>query len=145
MTKAKTEDKTGGAAHAPPDTKPGGKKSTSTHNVSGQKSSTTGTAQAALAEEQRKAAEAQAALEDMQRRLAAVEAALAEERRKAEEAQQALAQQRQAVETRAETHEQTAEQIPGGEAALALMPLVGFRGADLFLASQPLAEPPRTP
>src|SRR5258707_11330467 len=140
MTQAETEDQHGGASTVPPDTKPGGKKSASTHGVSGQKSSTTGSAQAALGEERRKAAEAQAALEDMQRRLAAVEAALAEERRKAEEAQQALAQQRQAVETRAETQEQTAEQIPGGEAAFGLMPLVGFRGADLFQASQQLAE-----
>src|SRR5260370_2453613 len=127
MTKAKTEDKTGGAAHAPPDTKPGGKKSTSTHNVSGQKSSTTGTAQAALAEEQRKAAEAQAALEDMQRRLAAVEAALAEERRKAEEAQQALAQQRQAVETRAATHQQTTGHITRGRRPFRILPLCVVR------------------
>ncbi len=140
MTQAETEDQHGGASTAPPDTKPGGKKSAPTHGVSGQKSSTTGTAQAALREERRKAAEAQAALEDMQRRLAAVEAALAEERRKAEEAQQALAQQRQAAETRAETHEQTAEQIPGGEAAFGLMPLVGFRSADLFHVSQQIAE-----
>ena len=140
MTQAGTEDQHGGASTAPPDTKPGGKKSASTHGVSGQKSSITGTAQAALEEERRKAAEAQAALEDMQRRLAAVEAALAEERRKAEEAQQALAQQREAVETRAETQEQTAEQMPGGEAAFGLMPLVGFRGADLFQVSQQLAE-----
>src|SRR5258708_8582258 len=140
MTQAETEDQHGGASTAPPDTKPGGKKSAPTHGVSGQKSSTTGTAQAALREDRRKADEAQAALEDIQRRLAAVEAALAEERRKAEEAQQALAQQRQAVETRAETQEQTAEQIPGGEAAFGLMPLVGFRGADLFQAGQQLAE-----
>jgi len=140
MTQAETEDQHGGASTAPPDTKPGGKKSASTHGVSGQKSSTTGSAQAALGEERRKAAEAQAALEDMQRRLAAVEAALAEERRKAEEAQQALAQQRQAVETRAETQERTAEPMPGGEAAFGLMPMVGFRGADLFNASQQIAE-----
>jgi polyhydroxyalkanoate synthase len=96
--------------------------------------------QAALGEERRKAAEAQAALKDMQRQLAAVEAALAEERRKADEAQQALAQQRQAAEIRAETHEQTAEQMPGGEAAFGLMPLVGFRGADLFEVSQQIAQ-----
>ncbi len=165
ITQAETEGQNGGASTAPPDKKPGGKKSASTHSASGQKSSTTGTAQAALAEERRKAAKAQAALEDMQRRLAAAEAALAEERRKADEAQQALAQQRQAAEaalaeerrkadeaqqaltqqrqaaeTRAETHEQTAEQMPGGEAAFGLMPLVGFRGADLFEVSQQIAK-----
>src|SRR5258708_276826 len=98
LTQAETEGQNGGASTAPPDKKPGGKKSASTHSASGQKSSTTGTAQAALAEERRKAAKAQAALEDMQRRLAAAEAALAEERREADEAQQAHAQQRQAVE-----------------------------------------------
>ena len=147
MTQAETEDQHGGASTAPPDTKPGGKKSAPTHGVSGQKSSTTGTAQAALREERRKAAEAQAALEDIQRRLAAVEAALAEERRKAEEAQQALAQQRPAAVTHPETPEQTAEQMPGGEAAFGLMPLVGFRGADLFnvgrqMIEQAVTQPP---
>src|SRR5229473_212949 len=140
MTQAETEDQKGGASAAPPETKPGEKKSASTHSVSKQKSSSSGTAQAALGEERRKAAEAQAALKDMQRRLAAAEAALAEERRKADEAQQALTQQRQAAETRAETHEQTAEQMPGGEAAFGLMPLVGFRSTDLFNVSQQIAE-----
>jgi polyhydroxyalkanoate synthase len=140
MTQAETEDQKGGASAAPPETKRGEKKSASTHSVSKQKSSSTGTAQAALGEERRKAAEAQAALKDMQRQLAAVEAALAEERRKADEAQQALAQQRQAAEIRAETHEQTAEQLPGGEAAFGLMPLVGFRGADLFEVSQKISQ-----
>ena len=140
LTQAETEDQKGGASAAPPETKPGKKKSASTHSVSKQKSSSTGTAQAALGEERRKAAEAQAELKDMQRRLAVVEAALAEERSKADEAQQALAQQRQAAEIRAETHEQTAEQMPGGEAAFGLMPLVGFRGADLFEVSQQMAQ-----
>ncbi len=140
LTQAETEDQKGGASAAPPETKRGEKKSASTHSVSKQKSSSTGTAQAALGEERRKAAEAQAALKDMQRQLAAVEAALAEERRKADEAQQALAQQRQAAEIRAETHEQTAEQMPGGEAAFGLMPLVGFRGTDFFDASQQIAQ-----
>src|SRR5712692_5365788 len=140
MTQAETEDQKGGASAAPPETKRGEKKSASTHSVSKQKSSSTGTAQAALGEERRKAAEAQAALKDMQRQLAAVEAALADERRKADEAQQALAQQRQAAEIRAETHEQTAEQMPGGEAAFGLMPLVGFRGTDFFEASQQIAQ-----
>jgi polyhydroxyalkanoate synthase len=140
MTQAETEDQKGGASAAPPDKKPGGKKSASTHSVSKQKSSSKGTAQAALGEERRKAAQAQAALKDMQRQLAAVEAALAEERSKADEAQQALAQQRQAAETRTETHEQTAEQMPGGETAFGLMPLVGFRGTDLFDVSQQIAQ-----
>src|SRR5438034_3701366 len=153
INQAETEDQKGGASAAPPETKPGEMKTASTHSVSKQKSSSTGTAQAALGEERRKAAEAQAELKDMQRRLAAVEAALAEERRKADEAQQALAQQRQADEaqqalaqqrqaaaTRAETHEQTAEQMPGGEAAFGLMPLVGFRGTDLFDVSQKIAQ-----
>src|SRR5436305_1069061 len=149
-TKAETENQKGGASAAPPETKSGAKKSDSTHNVSSKKSSTTGTAQAALREERRKAAEAQSALEDMQRRLDAIEAALADERRKADEAQQkladerrkadeaqqALAQQRQA----AETHEQTEEQLPGGEAAFGLMPLVGFRGTDFFEVSQKIAQ-----
>src|SRR2546427_3660960 len=110
--------------------KPANKKPASAGNPSKE------TAHAALEEEQRQAAAAQAAVEDLQRRLAAVEAALAEERRKAEEAQQALAQQRQAAVTHPETSEQTAEQIPGGEAAFGLMPLVGFRGTDLFNISQ---------
>ncbi len=110
------------------------------HTETEQKSTPKGAKHTALEEEQRKAAEAQAALEDMQRRLAAVEAALAEERRKADEAQQALVQQRQAAETHVETHEQTAEQMPGGEAAFGLMPIVGFRGADLFHVGQQIAE-----
>src|SRR6266702_3805095 len=140
INQAETEDQKGGASAAPPETKPGEMKSASTHSVSKQKSSSTGTAQAALGEERRKAAEAQAELKDMQRRLAAVEAALAEERRQADEAQQALAQQRQAAATRAETHEQTAEQMPGGEAAFGLMPLVGFRGTDLFDVSLKISQ-----
>src|SRR6266516_1420696 len=139
-TQAETENKHGGETTAQPETNTGAKKSTSTHNVSSKKSSTTGRAQAALLEERRKAAEAQAALKDMQRRLDAVEAALAEERRKADEAQQALAQQRQATETRAETPGQTAEQMPGGEAAFGLMPFVGFRGTDFFDVSQKIAQ-----
>ena len=110
------------------------------HTETEQKSTPKGTKHTALEEERSKAAQAQAALEDMQRRLAAVEAALAEERRKADEAQQALVQQRQAAETRVETHEQTAEQMPGGEAAFGLMPLVGFRGVDLFNVGQQIAE-----
>src|SRR6266487_5594135 len=139
-TQAETENKHGGETTAPPETKSGAKKSTSTHNVSSKKSSTTGRAQAALLEERRKAAEAQAALKDMQRRLDAVEATLAEERSKADEAQQALAQQRQHTETRAETPGQTAEQLPGGEAAFGLMPFVGFRGTDFFDVSQKIAQ-----
>ena len=120
--------------------KPGGKRPTSTGDASRQETATKESARAALKEEQRKAAAAQAALEDLQRRLAAVEAALAEERQKAAAAQQALSEQRQAAVTHAETSEQTAEQMPGGEAAFGLMPLVGFRGTDLFNASQQLVE-----
>src|SRR5205085_5152319 len=120
--------------------KPGGKRPTSTGNASRQETATKGSARAALEEEQRKAATAQAAVEDLQRRLAAVEAALAEERQKAAAAQQALSEQRRAAVTHAETSEQTAEQMPGGEAAFGLMPLVGFRGTDLFKVSQQLAE-----
>src|SRR2546430_3364230 len=135
MSQAETADQNSGASAAPPETKSGEKKAASTHSVSKPKSSSTGTAQAVLGEERRKAAEAQAAMKDMQRRLDAIEAALADERRKADEAQQALAQQRQA----AETHEQTEEQLPGGEAAFGLMPLVGFRGTDFFEVSQKIA------
>src|SRR2546423_8195872 len=140
MSQAETADQNSGASAAPPETKSGEKKAASTHSVSKPKSSSTGTAQAVLGEERRKAAEAQAAMKDMQRRLDAIEATLADERRKAEEAQQALAQQQQAAVTHPETSEQTAEQIPGGEAAFGLMPLVGFRGTDLFNVSQQLAE-----
>ena len=137
-----TDGQNEGIAATPPHTEPASKKPASAGNPSKQKSTTKETAQAALEleEEQRKAAAAQAAVEDLQRRLAAVEAALAEERRKAEEAQQALAQQRQAAVTHPETSEQTAEQIPGGEAAFGLMPLVGFRGTDLFNISQQVVE-----
>ncbi len=116
--------------------KPGGKRPTATGNASKQETDTKRSAQAALEEEQRQAAAAQAAVEDLQRRLAAVEAALAEERQKAAAAQQELSEQRQAAVTHAETSEQTAEQMPGGEAAFGLMPLVGFRGTDLFNVSQ---------
>jgi poly[(R)-3-hydroxyalkanoate] polymerase subunit PhaC len=135
-----TDGRNEGIAATPPHTKPASKKPASAGNPSKQKSTTKETAHAALEEEQRKAAAAQAAVEDLQRRLAAVEAALAEERRKAEEAQQALAEQRQATETHLETQERTAEQMPGGEAAFGLMPMVGFRGVDLFNVSQQIAE-----
>ncbi|TMC67139.1 MAG: hypothetical protein E6J21_00310, partial [Chloroflexota bacterium] len=138
-----TDGQNGGTTATPPltkPTKPGGKKPASAGNASKQEITTKETAHAALEEERRQAAAAQAAVEDLQRRLAAVEAALAEERRKAEEAQQALAQQRQVAVTRTETPEQTAEQMPGGEAAFGLMPLVGFRGADLFDVGQQIAE-----
>src|SRR6266704_3258873 len=92
--------------------KPGGKRPTSTGDASRQETATKESARAALKEEQRKAAAAQ----------------------------QALSEQRQAAVTHAETSEQTAEQIPGGEAAFGLMPLVGFRGTDLFNVAQQLAE-----
>src|SRR5205807_10249129 len=68
------------------------------------------------------------------------EAALTEERQKAAAAQQVLSEQRPAAVTHAETSERTAEQMPGGEAAFGLMPLVGFRGMDLFNVAQQLAE-----
>ena len=110
------------------------------HTETEHKSTPKGTEHAALKEEQRKAAAAQAAVEDLQRRLAVVEATLAEERQKAAEAQQALTEQQRAAVTHPETSEQAAEQMPGGEAAFGLMPLVGFRGTDLFKVSQQLAE-----
>jgi hypothetical protein len=135
-----TDGPNSGTAAESSHAKPGGKRPTSTGNASKQETDTKGSAQAALEEEQRQAAAAQAAVEDLQRRLAAVEAALAEERQKAIEAQQALAEQRQATETHLETQERTAEQMPGGEAAFGLMPLVGFRGTDLFDVSQQLAQ-----
>jgi len=135
-----TDGQNSGTAAESSHAKPGGKRPTSTGNASKQETDTKGSAQAALEEEQRQAAAAQAAVEDLQRRLAAVEAALAEERQKAIEAQQALAEQRQATETHLETQERTAEQMPGGEAAFGLIPLVGFRGADLFNVSQQIAE-----
>ena len=138
-TQAETVDRHGGTASAPPDAKPGGKPSASTRGGPAPKSSPLATAQATLREERRKAAEAQAALEDMQQRLAAVEAELVEERRKAQEAQQSPGQQRPAAERRPEPHEQPAEQVPGGEAAFGLMPLVGLRGTDLFTAGQQIA------
>ena len=135
-----TDGQNSGTTAEPSHAKPGGKRPTSTGNASKQETDTKGSAQAALEEEQRQAAAAQMAVEDLQRRLAAVEAALAEERQKAIEAQQALAEQRQATETRAETQERTVEQMPGGEAAFGLMPMVGFGGADLFHVSQQIAE-----
>src|SRR6266852_7232424 len=138
-----TDDQNGGTAATPPPTKPtkpGGKKPAPAGNASKQKSTTKGTAHAALEKEQRKAAAAQAAVEDLQRRLAAVEAALAEERQKATEAQNELTAQPPAAVTPPETSEQTAEQMPGESAAFGLMPLVGFRGEDLFKVSQQIAE-----
>ena len=135
-----TDGKNGGVAARPSPTKPGGKKPASAGNASRQKRATRGTEHAAIEEAQRKAATAQAAVEDLQRRLAAVEAALAEERQKAAAAQQALAEQRRAATTHAGTSERTAEQMPAGEAAFGLMPLVGFRGTDLFKVSQRIVE-----
>jgi polyhydroxyalkanoate synthase len=136
-----TDGQNGETAPAPPHTKPGGKKQSSADNASRQKNTTRETAQnAALEVEQRKAAAAQAAVEDLQRRLAAVEAALAEERQKAAEVQLALAEQQPAVVTQAETSERITEQMPGGEAAFGLMPLVGFRSIDLFNISQQVIE-----
>ncbi len=110
------------------------------HTETEHKSTPKGTEHAALKEEQRKAAAAQAAVEDLQRRLAVVEAALAEERQKAAEAQQALTEQQRAAVTHPETSERTTEQMPGESAAFGLMPLVGFRGVDLFNVSQQIAQ-----
>src|SRR5712692_3740040 len=135
-----TDDQNGGTAATAPDTKQKGTKPASMGNPSKQKSTTKRTEQSALQKEQRKAAAAQAAVEDLQRRLAAVEEALAQERQKADEAQQALAPQPQTAATRAETPEPPAEQMPGGEAAFGLMPLVGFRRTDFFDVSQKIAQ-----
>ncbi len=140
MIHTETDGQNGEIAATPPHEKPGSKKPASAGNASKQKSTPKGTAHAALEKEQRKAAAAQAAVEDLQRRLAVVEAALVEERQKAAEAQQALTEQRRAAVTHPETSELTTEQMPGGEAAFGLMPLVGFRGADLFNVSQQIAE-----
>ncbi|HEX6557738.1 MAG TPA: alpha/beta fold hydrolase [Ktedonobacteraceae bacterium] len=143
LNHTETDGQNGGTTATPPPTKhtkPGGKKPASAGNASKQEITTKETTHAVLEEEQRKAAAAQAAVEDLQRQLAAVEAALAEERRKAIERQQALAEQRQATETHPETQELTAEQMPGGEAAFGLMPLVGFRGEDLFNVSRQVME-----
>ncbi len=84
-------------------------------------------------------AEAQTAVENLQRQLAAAEAALAEERQKAAAAELALAELRSA-ETRAEPSERAPEQPLAGEAAFGLMPLVGFRGTDLFDAGRQVIE-----
>lgn len=92
--------------------------------------------QAALAEEQHKAAAAQATVEDLQRRLAAVEAALAEERSKATRAQQALATRSSTSELSTEGAERATESVGGQAAAFGLMPLVGTQGADIFAAGQ---------
>ncbi len=110
------------------------------HTETEHKSTPKGTEHAALKEEQRKAAAAQAAVEDLQRRLTVVEATLAEERQKAAEAQQALTEQQRAAVTHPETSERTTEQMPGESAAFGLMPLVGFRGVDLFNVSQQIAQ-----
>ena len=135
-----TDGQNSGTAAESSHAKPGGKRPTSTGNASKQETDTKGSARAALEEEQRKAAAAQAAVEDLQRRLAAVEAALTEERQKAAAAQQVLSEQRPAAVTHAETSEPTMEQMPSGEAAFGLMPMVGFRSTDLFNAAQQLAE-----
>ena len=121
-----TDGHNGGAAAESSHTKSGAKRPTSTGNASKQETEAKGSAQAEV--------------EDLQRRLAAVEAALAQERQKAIEAQQALAEQRQVAETQHQIQEQTAEAMPGGEAAFGLMPVVGFRGADLFTVGQQMAE-----
>ncbi len=133
-------DQHGGTAAISPHTEPDVTKQVSAGKATKQKSTSKRTEPTALQKEQRKAAAAQAAVEDLQRRLAAVEESLAEERQKAAAAQQELAEQRQAAVTRPEVSEATAEQVQASEAALSLMPFVGFRGMDLFNVSQQLAE-----
>ena len=49
-------------------------------------------------------------------------------------------EQQRTAHTLPETSEQTAEQMPGGGAAFGLMPLVGFRGTDLFNVSRQVIE-----
>ena len=124
----------GGKAARPSRAKPSGKKPASTSSASKQKISASGTAKAVLEEEKRKTAAAQTAVEELQHRLAAVEATLAEERRKTAVAQ------RHRAEKHPEVSEQTAEPAPGGETAFGLMPLVGFRGADIFNAGRQVVE-----
>ena len=135
-----TDDLHGRTEATSPETKTKGTKSASVRNMSRKKSTTKRTGQTALQKEQRKVAAAQAAVEDLQRRLATVEEALAKEQKKAATAQEALAEQKRIDETRPETQERTAEQMPGGEVAFGLMPFVGFRGSDLFNVSQQVAE-----
>jgi polyhydroxyalkanoate synthase len=150
LMQSETDSENGTTAAASSDTKPEGTTAPTTQAVA-TKPATAGsssrkkgagkrTEETALQKERQKVAAAQAALEDLQRRLAAVEAALAEERQKAAAAQQELSEQRLATVTQPETSERTTEQIPGGEAILGLMPLVGFRGTDLFNVSQQIAE-----
>ncbi len=122
MTQA--DEQNGGTPERPPHTK----KPAHTSSASKPKSSSEGTAQAALEEEKRKTAAAQAALEELQHRLAAVEASLAEERRQAAAAQQTIAA------------EQTAEPALGGETTFGILPLVGFRSGDIFNVSRQVVE-----
>ncbi len=140
MIRTENGDQHGGTASISPHTEPNVTKPVSAGKAAKQKSTSKRREPTALQKEQRKAAAAQAAVEDLQRRLAAVEEALAEERKKAAVAQQALAEQRQAAITPPEVSEATAEQEQASEAALSLMPFVGFRGMDLFNVSQQLAE-----
>jgi len=132
--------KNSGPPAEPHQAKPSGKKTAFTNSTPHHKASTEGQAQAALAEEQRKAAAAQAAVEDLQRRLAAVEATLTEERRKAAEAQQALVERRATVEKPTEVAEQ-ATGLAGEQAtAFGLTPFVGLQGTDIFNVGQQMIE-----
>ncbi len=124
MIRSETGDQDGGTVAIPPDTKPAVTKQASAGKTTKKKSTSKRTGPTALQMEQRKAAAAQKAAKDLQRQLAAVEEALDEERQKVAAAEQALAEQEEQA----------------SEAAFGLMPLVGFRGMDLFNVSQQLAE-----
>ncbi len=152
LTHTEADGQNAGTAAAPPPTKPtklrkpDSKKPATAGNASRQKSTPNKTAHTVLEEEQRKAAAAQSAIEDLQRQLAAVGATLAEERQKATAAEQALAGLR-STETHSETSERATGQMPAGEAAFGLMPLVGFSGKDLFdvgrqVIEQAIKQPP---
>ena len=140
MIRSETGDQDGVTVAIPPDTKPAVTKQASAGKTTKKKSTSKRTGPTALQMEQRKAAAAQKAAKDLQRQLAAVEEALDEERQKVAAAEQALAEQRQAAVTPPKVSEPTAEQEQASEAAFGLMPLVGFRGMDLFNVSQQLAE-----
>jgi polyhydroxyalkanoate synthase subunit PhaC len=130
----------GGTPGEPPQTKPSGKKTASTSNASQQNANNEGLVQAALEEEQRKAAAAQAAVEDLQRRLAEVEAALVEERRKAAQAERSLAEQGRTAEKPTEVAEQATEAAGGQTTGFGLTPFVGVKGADIFAAGQQVLQ-----
>ena len=157
LTHPETDSQNGGTAAASSDVKPdvttasttkaGRKRAATRSSSSRQKGAGKGTEERALQEERQKAAAAEAALEEMRRRLNAVEESLAEEREKAATAQRALAEQQLAATTRPQVSEQKVEQMPTGETAFGIMPLVGFRGTDILnvgrqVIDQAIKEPP---